>query len=76
MRGSKSVAKKAMKSPSSAMGFSMPIAPKHLDKYEVEDAARHLEKHQEIKANKKLHHAAKRHLKMKHKAIGKALKER
>lgn len=44
--------------------FAIPSAPtpKHLDKYEIEDAARTMKKHQEIKANPKLHRAAKKHL--------------
>lgn len=78
MRGSKAVSKKAIKTPEVAHSFSMAISPtpKHLDKYEIEDAARHLERHQEIKSNKKLHRAAIKHLKTKAKAIAKAVKEK
>lgn len=57
--------------------FSIPV-PSHnpgsgLEKYEIEDAARTMKRHHEIKANPKLHRAAKAHLKremaLAHKAI-------
>ena len=55
-----------------SMGHSM---PKHLDKYEVEHAAHVLTQHQEVKADKKLHRAAKMHLKKKHRMEKKAYEE-
>jgi hypothetical protein len=42
--------------------------------YEVEDAARALERHQEVKSNKRLHRAAKAHLRKKKRMIEKAVK--
>lgn len=75
MRGSKSVAKKAMAQPSEPISFGMNV-PKHKDPYEVESAARALERHSEVKSDKKLHRAAKAHLRKKHRAIGKVLKEK
>lgn len=50
--------------------------PTHMDKYEVESAAHTLTRHQEIKADKKLHRAAKKHLMKKHKLEAKAIKEK
>lgn len=64
----------------SAKAFSLPMPSANdnkggLDKYEVEDAARTIVRHHEIKANKKLHRAAKAHLKRKHKLEERAIKE-
>jgi hypothetical protein len=61
-----------MAKPSKAHSFSMPVAPKH-DQYEVEDAARTMERHAEIKSKPALHRAAKHHLKKKLKNLHKVV---
>lgn len=50
--------------------------PSGMDRYEVEDAARTMKRHQEIKANPKLHRAAKAHLKREKALADRAIKEK
>lgn len=67
---SKKIAKKAMRS-KKAQTFSMAV-PSH-QSYEVEDAARTMERHAEVQSNKPLHQAAKKHLKKKLKNLKKVV---
>lgn len=57
--------KKGYSKAAHVMSLPLPSAPKGhgLDRYDIEDAARTMKRNQEIKANPKLHRAAKSHLK-------------
>lgn len=59
-----------------AIEIAMPKSHKigGIDKYEVESAAHTMKRHEEIKANKKLHRAAKMHLRREAKLMMKVSK--